>query len=197
MSAVPDAAKLLIVSCSLNPASRSAVLCQALRAVAEGLGAAVDYVDLREVELPLCDGKTAYGAASVATMARHIEKAEAIVLGVPIYNYDVNAAAKNLLELTGKAWTGKVVGFCCAAGGQGSFMSMLGLANSLMLDYRCVILPRYVYATGAAFERGDDGQHQLTDPEVRSRIQRLGKAALALGEAVAPLGLEADDNAAD
>ncbi|MGF1449225.1 MAG: NADPH-dependent FMN reductase [Opitutales bacterium] len=191
---MPNSAKLLIVSCSLNPQSRSAVLCQALHVVAESLGAQVDFVDLRTLDLPQCDGKAAYGAEAVGPMAQRIREADAIVLGVPIYNYDVNAAAKNLLELTGQAWTGKVVGFCCAAGGQGSFMSVLGLANSLMLDYRCLILPRYVYATGAAFERGADGAHTLVDAEVRGRVERLARAILALGSAVTPLQLEhADD----
>ena len=31
-----------------------------------------------------------------------------------------NAAAKNLIELTGKAWEDKIVGFACAAGANSS-----------------------------------------------------------------------------
>ena len=41
--------------------------------------------------------------------------ADAILLAVPIYNYDVNAAAKNLVEHTGSAWENKIVGFLAAA----------------------------------------------------------------------------------
>ena len=76
---------------------------------------------------------------------------DGIVVATPIYNYDASAAAKNLVELTGRAWQNKVVGFLCAAGGDGSYMSIMALANSLMLDFRCVIVPRFVYATGGAF----------------------------------------------
>ena len=44
--------------------------------------------------------------------------ADAVVFAVPIYNYDINAAAKNAIELAGRQLTGKVAGFLCAAGGE-------------------------------------------------------------------------------
>ena len=99
-----------------------------------------------------------------------IQNAKGILFAVPIYNYDVNAAAKNLIELTGDAWTNKVVGFLCAAGGKGSYMSVMSLANSLMLDFRCLIIPRFVYSTGEDFEEGE-----ITDPNVRDRVSELAK----------------------
>mgnify|MGYP001178670357 CR=1 FL=1 len=40
--------------------------------------------------------------------------------------------------------------------------------NSLMLDYRCRIIPRYVYATGDAFDSS-----QVANEEVISRIEEL------------------------
>ena len=46
--------------------------------------------------------------------------------------------------MAGRAFTGKPVGFVCAAGGRSSYMAVLGLANSLMLDFRCLIVPRFV-----------------------------------------------------
>ena len=85
-----------------------------------------------------------------------------------MYNFDVSAAAKNMIELTGNAWEDKVVGFLCAAGGMNSYMSVMAYANSLMLDFRTVIIPRFVYATGEAFE-GD----KLIDKEVGQRIQQM------------------------
>jgi hypothetical protein len=44
----------------------------------------------------------------------------------------------------------------------------MAFANSLMLDFRCVIIPRFVYATGRAFD-GDD----LKDKEAGQRIEEL------------------------
>ena len=71
-----------------------------------------------------------------------------MIVAAPVYNYDVSASAKNMIELTGNAWEDKMVGFLCAAGGMSSYMSVMAYANSLMLDFRCVIIPRFVYATG-------------------------------------------------
>ena len=102
---------------------------------------------------------------------------------VPIYNYDANAAAKNFVELTGDAWENKLVAFLCSAGGHGSFMSIMALANSLMLDFRCVIVPRFVYTTGAAFA-GD----KITDAKVAARVAECARATARLAAAVKTMG---------
>ena len=57
----------------------------------------------------------------------------------------------------------------CAAGGGGSYMSVMPFANSLMLDFRCLVVPRFVYTTGAAF----DADLQLTDEKIRQRVDDL------------------------
>jgi FMN reductase len=137
------------------------------------LGAAAGLLDLRDHPLPLCDGEAAYDHPDVGPLTETIRAARVIVVATPVYNYDANAAAKNLVELTGDAWEDKVVGFLCAAGGQSSYMSVLGLANSLMLDFRCLILPRFVYATKHDF--GPDG---AIGDKVRGRIRTLAEASL-------------------
>jgi FMN reductase len=105
-----------------------------------------------------------------------IEEAGALLVATPIYNYDANAAVKNLVELTGGAWADKPVGFLCAAGGMGSYMSIMALANSLMLDFRSIIVPRFVYATEEAFAGG-----AIADPEVGARVAELARATARLG----------------
>jgi FMN reductase len=49
-----------------------------------------------------------------------------------------------------------------------SFMSHMGLVSSLMLDFRCVVVPRFVYATGEAFADG-----KLADEAVQLRLAEL------------------------
>ena len=121
---------------------------------------------------------TAYGDANVQRLGSLVEQAQAVMIASPVYNYDVNSAAKNAVELTGRAWTGKVVAMMLAAGGQGSYMSAMGLANSLMLDFRCVIVPRFVYATGESFE----GDH-LADDNIQGRVEQLVDDTLRLARA--------------
>jgi hypothetical protein len=44
----------------------------------------------------------------------------------------------------------------------------MAYANSLMLDFRCVIIPRFVFATGDAFD--DD---KLADKKIAERIEQV------------------------
>ena len=137
------------------------------------------FLDLRAVNLPLCDGETAYDHPDVAKCAKLITEARVIIAATPVYNYDVCAALKNLVELTGDSWEDKVVGFLCAAGGASSYMSVMSLADSLMLDFRCLIIPRFVYAT-----RNDFSDAKVPTDEVKGRIARLAQASLAIKNAV-------------
>ncbi|MCA9268402.1 MAG: NAD(P)H-dependent oxidoreductase, partial [Planctomycetales bacterium] len=159
----------LVLSTSLNPNSRSRVLAQHVFTCLQAHADDVEFHDLQGVDLPLCDGGACYGHAEAQRLIGLVERAKGVVLAAPIYNYDVGAAAKNAVEITGKAWTGKVVGFACAAGGMVSYMSVMGLANSLMLDFRSFIVPRFVYATGKAF----DEQNRLIDEQTLERADQL------------------------
>lgn len=170
---------LLVLSCSLNPESNSRTLARTAQQTLTEAGQPSTFLDLRDLPLPLCDGGPAYGHPSVATARSAIAAATGILAATPIYNYDANSALKNLVELTGKAWENKVVGFACTAGGMSSYMAIMGLANSLMLDFRCTIVPRFVYAT----ERDFTGE-TIGNPEV---ARRTGELALTLARYAAAL----------
>jgi NAD(P)H-dependent FMN reductase len=165
-------AEYVVVSASLREASLSRALASELLAFYRDSKLNSQLLDLRDVKLPFCDADAAYNDPNVETCQTLLNSARVIVVATPIYNFDVNAAAKNLVELTGDAWENKVVGFLCAAGGASSYMSVMGLANSLMLDFRCVIIPRFVYATRHDFADGLN----LRD-EVRTRVRELGEAS--------------------
>lgn len=155
-----------VLSSSLNPGSRSRVLAKTATERMRAAGMEVDYVDLADAGLPFCDGGAAYGNAAAVGFKERLARAHGYLLAAPIYNYDVGSALKNAIELTGRdVWTGKVVGFLCAAGGQGSYMSVMAVANSLMLDFRTVIVPRFVYANKHHFD-GD----ALVDDELSARV---------------------------
>ena len=108
--------------------------------------------------------------------------ASSILISGPIYNYDLNAAVKNLLELTGQSWNNKLVGFICAAGGKGSYMSPMSFMNSLILDYRCMIIPRYVYADSTCFD--DRGQF---NEEIKNRIEEVVNSSIKLHHALSTI----------
>lgn len=176
---------IIVISCSLHPYSRSYVLARQAVQHLQTLGVQAPLYDLRAHNLLMCDAVTAHKTPEAEPIITAIRTADTVLLAMPVYNYDVNAAAKNLLELGLKAWNHKVVGFLCAAGGQRSYMSVMGFANSLMLDFRCLIIPRFVYATGSDF--GDDRQPtmHITSSEIQSRVEELAINTVRLTRALA------------
>lgn len=171
--------KYLVVSTSGNPDSRSRKMGRAAYGVLTEKKAPCEWLDLCELDLPLCDAAQCYEHSATQKVNAAIQNADGIIVAAPVYNYDVSASAKNMIELTGSAWEDKIVGFLCAAGGMSSYMSVMAYANSLMLDFRCVIIPRFVYATGSAFADGE-----LKDPKVVERIGQVSAELVRFTEAL-------------
>jgi FMN reductase len=171
--------KHLVISTSGNPDSNSRRMGRAAFAHLQKKKVDCDWIDLREIDLPLCDADKCYGMPSSKTLSAAIERADGILIAAPVYNYDVAAATKNMIELTGNAWQDKIVGFVCAAGGHASYMSVMAYANSLMLDFRCVIIPRFAFATGDAF----DGE-RITDKKITQRIEQVADELIRFTKAL-------------
>ncbi|HLB33866.1 MAG: hypothetical protein A3F67_00750 [Verrucomicrobia bacterium RIFCSPHIGHO2_12_FULL_41_10] len=170
---------ILVISCSHHPESRSRILAQAAQDTLLAQGCNVNFLDLRTLHLPLCDGHSTYEHPAVDQANAMVRSASGILLATPIYNYGANAITKSFIEHTGKAWQGKPVGMLCAAGGKGSYMALIPLAGSLMLDFHCHVLPRHVYATNDQFQ-----EETIIDPELEQRIQQLASDICWLSEAV-------------
>ena len=171
--------KYLVVSTSGNPESNSRRMGRLALAHLQKAQVDCEWLDISELGLPLCDADTCYTQPAAQKLSRAVEAADGILVATPVYNYDVSAAAKNMVELTGSAWEDKVVGFLCAAGGMNSYMSVMAFANSLMLDFRSVIIPRFVYAAGLSFEG-----NKLKDAEVGERIAEVAAELIRFTQAL-------------
>lgn len=171
--------KYLVVSTSGDPASKSRKLGQAAFAYLERAKVDCQWLDLAEMDLPLCDADACYAHPAARKLKAAVEAADGVLVAAPVYNFDVSASAKNMIELTGSSWEDKIVGFLCAAGGASSYMSVMAYANSLMLDFRCVIIPRFVYATGDVFD-----EEKVTDEKIIARIERVGADLIRFTEAL-------------
>ena len=165
--------RMVVISGSLNPQSRSRVLARRAHELLAGHDVVSQWIDLQQVDIPMCDGTGGSKGGDVAELRQTIDAADGVFLAAPVYNFDVNAAVKNLVEQTGRAWTDKVVGLLCAAGGRASYMSVMSLANSLMLDFRCLIVPRFVYATASDFSDDRTEQMALASDDVSERVAEL------------------------
>src|SRR6266480_522139 len=137
-------AKFLVISTSGNPDSNSRRMGRVAFAHLQKQKVDCAWIDISEMDLPLCDADKCYGMAGSKNLSAAIEAADGILVAAPVYNYDVAAAAKNMIELTGSVWEDKIV------------------------DFLCVIIPRFVFATGEAF----DGE-KITDKKIAERIEQV------------------------
>ncbi len=171
--------RYLVISCSLNPESNSRLLARA--AFGRLPQDQADWFDLAKLDLPVCDGGEAFAHPEVVRLREAIEAASGILIGTPVYNYSVSASAKNLIELTGQAWAGKVAGLLCAAGGPHGYMGGMPFLNSLMLDFRTFIVPKFVYTQGTAFAEG-----KIADEAILQRVHGLADELVRVTDALHP-----------
>lgn len=171
--------KYLVVSSSGNPSSNSRKMGRVAFSYLQKSKVDCQWLDLATMGLPLCDADACYAHPAARKLSKAIEEADGVLVAAPVYNYDVSASAKNMIELTGSAWEDKIVGFLCAAGGMSSYMSVMAYANSLMLDFRCVIIPRFAYATGDLFDK-----ENLSDRKIVSRIEQVAAELVRFTEAL-------------
>ena len=167
----------LIISTSLRLGSRSQIMAKHLE---KSFGKEeVKFFDLQETPLPMCDGDKCYDLPEVLDFREKIKEADGIIMSIPVYNFNVSSGAKNIVELGGRMLYDKTFGFMCAAGGRNSYMSIMPLANSLMLDFRCYIIPKFVFATKNDFEEG-----KIVNSEIKSRIKELGSELIRVSSAL-------------
>jgi NAD(P)H-dependent FMN reductase len=131
---------LTIISSSLSSGSKSRVLAKEALEAAQRLAIEARVVDLRDFPLALCDGEESFNDPNVAELTSLLRGASAVILASPVYNYDVSAAHKNMVEHVGSQLTDKVVGFIGAAGGQRSYMAPLQFLNSFSRDLASNVL---------------------------------------------------------
>ncbi|EYB68316.1 hypothetical protein DEIPH_ctg025orf0187 [Deinococcus phoenicis] len=187
--------KFTVLSTSLDPVSRSRWMAELAAAQLRAAGHPVTLLDLRATPLPPFDNSTCYAHPHAALYYAAIREADGVFLAAPVYNWGLGAGAKNLVELTGStdperglhgAWFDRVVTLLVSGGLDHGYLSHGAFAFGLMTDFRCVVNPHFVYATGAAWaadgvpgewlagrlaqtvERGMDLSERLRDRAYRS-----------------------------
>ena len=157
--------RIVIVSTSLSAESRSRILCRHALDLAQEREMDVEFIDLQDFRvLPY----GAEGSQGLEEIEGRLSAAEGILLGFPLYNFNMNATLKALIERCGGCFEEKIVGIMASAGGRSSYMSVMSIVQSLMLDFRTWIVPRYVYAVKGDFDAG-----KIVNAEIRQRVEQL------------------------
>src|SRR5205807_3992914 len=115
--------KYLVVSTSGNPDSNSRRMGRLAFAHLQKRKVDCAWIDIRDLNLPLCDADKCYNMPAAQNLNKAIEDADGILIAAPVYNYDVAAAAKNMIELIGSAGEEMIVGFLGVAGGSSSYIA--------------------------------------------------------------------------
>jgi FMN reductase len=160
---------------SLRPDSYSQ---QALSLAAQriqALGAQMEILDLREMNLPFCNGEEEYpGYPDVERLREAVKQADGLILATPEYHGSVSGVLKNALDLMGfEQMSDKVVGLISVLGGQSNSNAL----NDLRIIMRWVhawVIPEQI-AVGQAWKAfGPEGK--LLDEKLSQRLDQFAQS---------------------
>jgi FMN reductase len=167
--------KIVGIAGSLRSDSYSQLALTVAAEKVKALGAEVEILDLRQMNLPFCDGGDEYpNYPDVEKLQTAFDRADGIILVSPEYHGSISGVLKNALDLMSfDQLSGKVAGFISILGGQ---------SNSNALNDMRVIL-RWVHAwsipeqvaIGQAWQAfSKDGK--LTDEKLAQRLDKFAQS---------------------
>jgi FMN reductase len=130
--------KIVGIAGSLRPESYSQMALKVALQKVQSLGAEVELLDLRQMQLPFCNGGDEYPQyPDVKKLQQAVSEADGLILVSPEYHGSISGVLKNALDLLSfDQLGGKVTGFISILGGQ---------SNSNALNDLRIIL-RWVHA---------------------------------------------------
>ncbi len=159
--------KIVGIAGSLRPDSYSQAALQIAAQKVAALGATVEILDLRQMQLPFCDGGDDYpNYPDVKRLQDTVASADGLILVSPEYHGSISGVLKNTLDLMSfDQLSGKVAGFMSILGGQ---------SNSNALNDLRVIL-RWVHAWSIPEQIAIGQAWQAFTPEGKISDEKLDK----------------------
>jgi NAD(P)H-dependent FMN reductase len=161
----PELPRIAVLNAGLSPTGLTQILTRFAVDRIQYHGGSGEHLDVQSDRvLPYGED----GSDGAAHIRDGLERAEGVIICFPVYNSNMNATLKSVIEHCGPAMTGKVVGIMATAGGRFGYMSVLSVVQSLMFDLRAWIVPRHVYAVTEDF--ADD---EILGEDIRRRVDQL------------------------
>ena len=167
--------KIVGIVGSLRPDAYSALaLSQAMERV-EKLGATTEILDLREMNLPFCNGGSDYpDYPDVEVLRDKVKAADGLILTTPEYHGSVSGVLKNALDLMSfEHLSDKVTGLISVLGGQSNSNAL----NDLRIIVRWVhgwVIPEQI-AIGQAWQAFDNSG-SLKDEKLGERFDKFAQS---------------------
>jgi NAD(P)H-dependent FMN reductase len=161
--------QVVLIQGSLNKKSRTAILVNHAADEMKRAGLKTNVLDLRNIQMEFCDGRPLKEYHPEIQQAyQTIEKADALVIGMPVYCYSVSGPLKNFIDITSGAMEKKIAGILCNAGGNQSYMSSADLSNILAYESHVTTVQPIVYSNYEDYE-----DQILTGKKVKSKVREL------------------------
>jgi NAD(P)H-dependent FMN reductase len=145
-------------------------------------GADADFVSLKGKLSSGFDDSTIYESPGYHDLHKLTAAADGLIFASPVYNWGLCAELKKFIECIGStsedgsrkgAFFDKVVTFVVSAGLPHSYMAYTPIANSMMMDFKCVVNPYVAYI---------HNRHWNGDALVDEAKSRLEKSMLVMAE---------------
>jgi FMN reductase len=167
--------KIVGIGGSLRSQSYSQIALKLAAQRVEALGAEVEILDLRQMQLPFCDGGDNYpDYPDVQKLRDAVRSADGLILATPEYHGSVSGVLKNALDLMGfEELSDKVTGLISVLGGQSNSNAL----NDLRVIMRWVhawVIPEQV-AIGQAW-KAFSGEGKLLDEQLSKRLDQFAQS---------------------
>jgi len=160
--------RIVAVQGSMQQGSATEALIRHVGALLEKHGALVTYVDLRVLQLPFFEERSARSVAQYCAIAPMIEEADGFVLGTPDYHGNPSGTLKNFLDYFWREFTGKLFGYVCLSHDKGTTaMDALRIAVRQCYGWS---LP---YGVSAAARIDLEASGVVRSEALRSRLEML------------------------
>lgn len=167
--------KIVGIGGSLRPNSYSQIALNLASARVEALGAEMEILDLRTMQLPFCNGEDDYSNyPDVERLRSTVKQADGLILATPEYHGSVSGVLKNALDLMDfEQLDGKVTGLISVLGGQSNSNAL----NDLRVIMRWVhawVIPEQI-AVGQAW-KAFDADGKILDEKVSQRFDQFAQS---------------------
>jgi FMN reductase len=160
---------------SLRPNSYTQIGLQIAAQRVEALGAEVEILDLRQLQLPFCNGDKEYPEyPDVQRLRDSVGNADGLILATPEYHGSISGVLKNALDLMSfTELSGKVAGLISILGGQSNSNAL----NDLRIIVRWVhgwVIPEQI-AIGQAYGAFSP-EGKLLDEKLSQRFDQFAQS---------------------
>ena len=144
---------IAIVQPSLREDSYTDILCKMLAEKLERQWINIDYIDLRQRNIELCDGRTLHEYSQESQRDYNtIKSADIVIFGFPLYHFAITGVLKNFIDICDDALQDKKVDFIVTALFPGGDFAHEHIIQSLAMKYNVQkLFPETVYCLNSDF----------------------------------------------